>query len=380
MTDEIRAILNRRRPFSAEIPATDADNYIVPAEDAPEQLEQEEPIPAFLQNIESQPESQPEPQEEPEARNLESSVIDSLIGSLGGVVSQDSQTNVRPTAAVDPVASEEIQEEEPVAQDPDLNSAEASQEDYIPNNPLLNRTPSALIQAETLRFSSAAWFEKAQEQVIVLAGVGGIGSWISFLLAKLRPKVMYLYDPDVVELVNMAGQFYGQEDIGKPKVDALADTIRNYTGYGDVFTFQQRYTVECLATNIMICGFDNMNARKTFYRTWKRFVLSLPEENRSSCLFIDGRLTAEELQLFSITGTDTYYMEEYERRFLFDDSQAVNEVCSFKQTAFMANMIGALAVNIFVNFCANLTETGFPRQIPFFTQYTAETMFMSMEK
>ena len=279
-----------------------------------------------------------------------------------------------------PLTVEQLTQELEVNPTEGPDSPEASQEGAESSSPRVNPNPDVLVNDETLRFSAAAWFQKAQEQIIILAGVGGIGSWISFLLAKLHPRAMYLYDPDTVELVNLAGQLYSSNDVGKYKVDALCDTIANYTGYRDIFSYPTRYADDSLVGDIMFCGFDNMPAREYFYRRWHDHVMSLPEDRRHQCLFIDGRLTAEELQILALTGNDEYYMKQYEERFLFTDAEAVQEVCSFKQTAFMANMIGALVVNIFVNFCANLVGTGFPRSIPFFTQYTAETMFMSIEK
>ena len=104
------------------------------------------------------------------------------------------------------------------------------------------------------------------------------------------------------------------------------------------------------------------------------------EGHAADCLFIDGRLTAEELQILCIQGDDEYSMGQYESRFLFTDSEAVRETCSFKQTAFMANMIGALVVNLLVNFCANQCDIALPRALPFFTTYQADMMFFNMEK
>lgn len=256
-----------------------------------------------------------------------------------------------------------------------------SQDGYQPQRETFERPQNLIIRDETLRFSAAKWFEKTQEKTIILAGIGGIGSWVAFLLAKLRPKAIYMYDPDVVELVNMAGQLYRQEDVGKAKVDAIADTIRSYTGYGDVFCYQQRYDGSTsLVGDIMICGFDNMLARAVFYDAWWQHVHSKPEQERRNCLFIDGRLTAEELQILCIQGDDEYSMTQYSDRFSFSDYQAENEVCSFKQTAFMANMIGGLIVNLFVNFCANQCDIAIPRALPFFTQYQADMLFFNVEK
>lgn len=137
-------------------------------------------------------------------------------------------------------------------------------------------------------------------KTVILAGVGGIGSYVGFLLARMKPSSMFIYDDDIVEAVNMSGQLYGQSDLGIPKVSALAEMIRNYAGYSSVFAISERFTDESEALDIMICGFDNMAARRLFFNKWVNHVQSKPEEERKNCLFIDGRLAAEEFQVLCI--------------------------------------------------------------------------------
>ena len=160
---------------------------------------------------------------------------------------------------------------------------EAHQE--IPTN-----SATLLVDEATSRFSSAIWYENIQKKTVILAGVGGIGSFVGFLLARMKPVAMFIYDNDAVEAVNMSGQLYGQSDLGRTKVSALAEMIRNYANYGSVFAISERFTEESEASDIMICGFDNMAARKLFFNKWLSHVQSKPEEERKNCLFIDGRI------------------------------------------------------------------------------------------
>lgn len=236
-----------------------------------------------------------------------------------------------------------------------------------------------LVDGATSRFSSAIWYEKIQEKVIILAGVGGIGSYVGFLLARMKPTALYIYDDDIVEEVNMSGQLYGQSDLGRPKVSALANMIRNYANYGSTFAIPERFTNDSEATDIMICGFDNMGARSTFFRKWVNHVYSKPEEERGNCLFIDGRLAAEEFQVLCIKGDDEYNINRYRSEFLFSDIEADETICSYKQTTFCANMIASYMVNLFVNFCANQCEPLIDRDLPFLTTYNAETMYLKTE-
>lgn len=238
-------------------------------------------------------------------------------------------------------------------------------------------SPTILINETTARFSSATWYEKVQEKVIVLAGVGGIGSHVGFLLSRINPLSLYIYDDDKVETVNMSGQLYGSEDIGSFKVNALAKMVRQYTTYNSLFCIPEKFTTRSEAANIMICGFDSMEARKTFYEKWKTHVSS--SKDPGECLFIDGRLAAEEFQILCIKGDDTYNMNRYENEFLFKDSDAEDSICSYKQTTFCASMIASFIVNLFINFCTNQYNPTINRDLPFFTAYSVETMYFKTE-
>lgn len=255
-----------------------------------------------------------------------------------------------------------------------LDQAVEDAHQEIPTN-----SATLLVDEATSRFSSAIWYENIQKKTVILAGVGGIGSYVGFLLARMKPASMFIYDNDTVEAVNMSGQLYGQSDLGRPKVSALAEMIRNYANYGSVFAISERFTEESEASDIMICGFDNMAARKLFFNKWLSHVQSKPEEERKNCLFIDGRLAAEEFQVLCIKGDDEYNINRYNNEFLFSDAEADETICSYKQTTFCANMIASYMVNLFVNFCANQCGPLIERDLPFLTTYNAETMYLKTE-
>lgn len=264
----------------------------------------------------------------------------------------------------------ELSEEEQAILDQAVEDAHQE----IPTN-----SATLLVDEATSRFSSAIWYDNIKKKTVTLAGVGGIGSYVGFLLARMKPAFMFIYDDDIVEAVNMSGQLYGQSDLGRPKVSALAGMIRNYAGYGNVFAMTERFTDESEASDIMICGFDNMAARRLFFNKWVNHVQSKPEEERKNCLFIDGRLAAEEFQVLCIKGDDEYNINRYNDEFLFSDAEADETICSYKQTTFCANMIASYMVNLFVNFCANQCEPIIDRDLPFLTTYNAETMYLKTE-
>lgn len=247
------------------------------------------------------------------------------------------------------------------------------------STPLPLNSPSLLVDEATTRFSGASWFDEIQKSRVIIAGIGGIGSNVAFQLARMAPANITLYDEDIVERVNMAGQLYSTNDIGQRKVDAIASMISAYTLAKQVNAVPSKFTDSTEAGDIMICGFDNMAARKTFYNSWKRHVQTLTPDSRAKCLFLDGRLSIDTLQIFCIQGDDKVSMNRYETEFLFSDFQAEHTVCSMKQTTYLACMIGSLMVNLFTNFIANSLNPIIPYDLPFFTEYDSPNMLFKTQ-
>ena len=228
----------------------------------------------------------------------------------------------------------------------------------------------------TLRFRGAQWFEEAQKMDITLIGLGGIGSHTALLLSKFKPHQIILWDNDVVDAVNMAGQLYKFSQVGSHKAYCCRNNIAEFSNYYDVFTHSSRFTLRHDATDITICGLDNMEARKECFAAWIRRVKR--SDDTTKCLFIDGRLAAEELQVYCFTGDNQWAINEY-RNALFSDDQADPTVCSYKQTSYMANMIGSIIVNLFTNFVANEMLGFLGRELPFLTTYDGITMQLKLK-
>ena len=243
----------------------------------------------------------------------------------------------------------------------------------IPEN-----SSSLLVSETTSRFSSAIWFDNIQHKTVTIAGLGGIGSYVAFMVARVRPCSLLLYDFDVVEAGNMSGQLYGYNHIGMYKSQAINQMIREYADFYNIRAFTEPYTEHSAVSEIMICGFDSMESRKMFFNSWKAAISRMTQDNRKRYLFIDGRLAAESFQVFCFTGDDDYNIRKYEEEFLFSDEEADETICSYKQTTFMANMIGSIITNLFINFCANQCNPLIDRDLPFLTEYNAETMYFKV--
>jgi len=208
------------------------------------------------------------------------------------------------------------------------------------------------------RFKDAPWFPKEKETCLI-GGCGGIGSWLTFFLAKSGFSPI-LFDDDVIEEHNIGGQLFREQDIGKKKIVAMTAITRDYCGT-EIDAYDQRVTEFSMSHHFSFSAFDNMKARKDLFECWKRSISNsavLP-------LFIDGRLELEQLQIFCVTPDR---IEEYEK-YLFDDSVVEDGPCTLKQTANSAAMIATLMSSFFNNHMANIKEREVYRTVPFYYEF-----------
>lgn len=229
-----------------------------------------------------------------------------------------------------------------------------------------------IIKENTSRFSSAEWFDTTKQQKIIVGGCGGIGSNAIFQLARTNIDYIIVYDDDKVDMTNLAGQMFDKKDVGQSKSYAIYRKCIEFSdSYINYFQKKIDSTINLYKYfNIFIGCFDNMKARKQMFELFCKQREYF--DDKSKMLFIDGRLSAEYMQVISFTGDDEYSMRKYENNYLFDSSEAEETVCSYKQTSFCANIIGSLITNVVVNFCANLV--GDIRPLPFLIEYDATIM------
>ena len=293
-------------------------------------------------------------------------------------------TNVENTE--DPFLVNDITEENEADENtiPDSNSTatttDAVLEATVNPNIIPPISESVNIAESNLRFSGASWFETAKRASITLAGIGGIGSWTALLLSRLATNIrLNLYDDDRVEVVNLAGQLFSKNQVERNKVYAAQEVVR-YFSSAYINAINNRVTASTIIYDkIVICGFDNMEARKLLYYKWKQKCQYHDVSEKSEFLFIDGRMNAEEFQIFTIVGDDEYHMKKYEEEFLFSDAEVEPAVCSYKQTTYCASMIASFIVNSVVNFLSNQNLENMPRQLPFYINYDARLMHLKLE-
>lgn len=215
--------------------------------------------------------------------------------------------------------------------------------------------------AKSSRFKDAPWFPK-EEEYVVIGGAGGIGSWLALLITRAGWTPI-VYDFDLIEEHNIGGQLYGQKHVTKNKVNALQEVVQDFTSIS-IMPFNEKVTSKTANHHFMFSAFDNMQARKDMFAAWKAGLED--EEYRKNAVFIDGRLTMEQLQIFCVTPEN---MEKYETEHLFDDSEVEDAPCTLKQTSHSAAMIASHMVGFFTNHITNLRAEDSVRQLPFMWEY-----------
>lgn len=224
---------------------------------------------------------------------------------------------------------------------------------------------------EHARFKDAPWYMEIQKGSIgeiIVGGAGGIGSWVTFLLARMG-LLPIVFDPDTIEHHNMGGQFFKSKQIGANKTEALLSNVFDYTGV-HINSEPNYYDEDSWVAAVSFSCFDNMKARRDMFELW---VMS---ENPNG-IFIDGRLLMEQMNIFCIRAGDQQAIAEYRREHLFDDDQVEDEVCTLKQTTHTAMMIASHMIGFFTNHMANLHENSLDRSVPFEWSYFVPLDFVT---
>lgn len=215
----------------------------------------------------------------------------------------------------------------------------------------------------SVRFSDADWFHPGIP--VVVGGAGGIGSWLTFFLARQECKI-FLHDFDEVDETNLGGQLYGTNYIGTYKAEAMSDIAKTFCNNESVKNMG-KFDDESFASPIMFSAFDSMTARKAMFEKWKA------QSNRE--IFIDGRMLAESGMVFAVLkGRE----EKYEKE-LFDDSEVEEQACSLKATSHCGAFIASIMTATFNNYVTNVKRKSNFREVPFKTSFGLDLLMFDVD-
>jgi len=163
---------------------------------------------------------------------------------------------------------------------------------------------------------------------ITLAGAGGIGSPTALALVKLGCRRLTIFDRDAVEPHNVPNQLYGPADLGRPKVEALADVLERLTG--DRPEAVATVLPEAARPGVLVAAVDSMAARVAIWRGAARYQPAVR-------LVLDARMGGEVGRVLAVSPTDPDDVAFYEST-LHDDADADPEPC-FDQSVGYATLV-----------------------------------------
>ena len=199
------------------------------------------------------------------------------------------------------------------------------------------------------RFKGLPWYNRSDVPVL-LGGCGGIGSWTAMLLTRAGFKVTVI-DFDIIEATNLGGQLFFNNSLGISKVEGIFKIASELSDSSEFIIIKEKVDKNTFTNKIVITAFDNMEARRNMYNKW----LSFNSGNEES-IFIDPRLEAEHLFIYTIRGTDYDRMDDYEANHLKDDSEVAEAECTAKQTSHVAAIIAGTIVSILTNHITNMFD------------------------
>lgn len=219
------------------------------------------------------------------------------------------------------------------------------------------------------RFKDAPWFPKRSTRMIV-GGAGGISSWLVLFLVRAG-FLPIVYDFDTIEEHNIGGQLFRITGIGKSKVGELEEVVKLFTGER-IDALNEAFDKTSLVDKYMFSGFDNMLARRDMFTKWE-----IHYGDMDDAIFIDGRLTFEQLHIFCIAGNDKEAIKRYKEEQLFDDTEVEDAPCTMRQTSHTAAMIASHMVAFFTNFLS--TRAGKTSALPYSWEYFIPVDYVNVE-
>lgn len=171
---------------------------------------------------------------------------------------------------------------------------------------------------------------------ITLIGCGGIGSPTALMLSKVGWPKLVLVDPDKIESHNLPNQLFPASSIGEYKVDACRRIVSEFAPSCSVKTIKDKFRQEHCDFGLIVSGVDSMKSRQEIWEVVR--------SNTKVPLYIDARIGAEIVQIFSVKPCSISDVTRYEK-YLYDDDETEPLPCTARAIMytgfFVAGLIGA---------------------------------------
>lgn len=137
-----------------------------------------------------------------------------------------------------------------------------------------------------------AMFDPSKHEAarVVVVGCGNIGSHSALALARMGVQNITLVDFDTVEGHNLSSQAFRYGDIGREKVEALAEMILQITPQIQITLSNRSYqdsNIKIDENTTLVSAVDSMRTRKAISEMVKD----------SGCLVVDGRMGGGQIEV-----------------------------------------------------------------------------------
>jgi hypothetical protein len=167
---------------------------------------------------------------------------------------------------------------------------------------------------------------RAENTSVRIIGAGAIGSHVAEVLAKMGVRHIWVQDFDTVESHNLPNQGYYLHELGKPKVDALAERLNVGTGAAVVAEFTKLEEPTPCRQEIIVAAVDSMETRRVIFDSFVRSPLS--------SVLVDGRMGARFGKVLFCEKQIPGRLQEYEET--LHAGGLYQEPCTEKSTIFCA--------------------------------------------
>lgn len=157
---------------------------------------------------------------------------------------------------------------------------------------------------------------------VTVIGAGATGSWLVLQLAKLGIKDITVWDFDIVEEHNVPNQLFGVGHVGQPKVEALQQIIKEYTGT-TIHIKNERFVGQRLAGYVFLMV-DTMAGRKSIFEASIKM-------KRSVKLLVEPRMGLDVGRVYNVNPMDLNHIKRYEECF-YTDEEAEVSACGTSMT------------------------------------------------
>ncbi|MGH7407411.1 MAG: ThiF family adenylyltransferase [Candidatus Methylomirabilales bacterium] len=167
---------------------------------------------------------------------------------------------------------------------------------------------------------------------VTVVGCGGIGSFVVLALAKMGCRALAAYDDDRVEPHNIPNQAYRLSDVGRLKVEALADFVRDVAGAP--LKIRAERVREQRLQGVVVTAVDTMADRREIWLRGIRYRAGVP-------LYLDARMGAEVARILTVRPADPDDVRRYEAS-LYADEEAVLLPCTAQAIVYTGFSIAGL--------------------------------------